>query len=144
MVFCSFDSIYVEDLRSKIFLVLVKNSPSWAQYIMSFGVWEEYGKILLAFSSYALKYFPRIHRIRKKNGEYAENFFYLQQCLTKLKGQYFEKIEWGIINWPIRWTNYKFYFLVIFSLKSALSVKGEHAKQRKKPQLMFWNPCFTH
>ncbi len=36
----------------------------------------------------------------QKNGEYAERNFLLQQCPMKLKGQYFKKIKWGIINCP--------------------------------------------
>jgi hypothetical protein len=48
------DPIYVEDLISKIFLVLVKNQPTRLNF-MYLGVLGEYGKILLAFFSYALK-----------------------------------------------------------------------------------------
>jgi|688.fasta_scaffold640565_1 hypothetical protein len=33
-----------------------------------------------------------------KNSRDRLNFMYFQQCLIKLKGQYFEKIECGIIN----------------------------------------------
>ncbi len=56
------------------------------------------------------KYFLRILRICRKKGEYAERNFYFQKCLTKLKEQYFEKIN---SNWlrkrrmskprPIHW-----------------------------------------
>jgi hypothetical protein len=60
--FCSFDPIYVKDLRSEIFLILVKNSPRWLNFT-SLDILEGYGKILFAFSPYALKYFLHILRI---------------------------------------------------------------------------------
>ncbi len=44
-----------------------------------------------------LKYFPRILRVRRKNEEYAERNYLFQQCPGTLKGQCFEKIEWGVI-----------------------------------------------
>ncbi len=146
-IFCSFDSIYVEYLRSKIFLVLVENSPRQTQCYVSqcirrirqdscgifficayflrilrinlntfrvfrddfvyrkqpyfcyilhvslniFRIFSEYSKILSGYSPQTFKYFPHIHRIPRKNGEYTENF-YFQQCPMKLKGHYFEKI----------------------------------------------------
>jgi hypothetical protein len=36
----------------------------------------------------------------RKNEECAERNFSFQQCLGALKGQHFEKIEWGVINLP--------------------------------------------
>ncbi len=44
----------------------------------------------------------------QKNGEYAERNFHLKQCLMKLKGQYFKKIKWGIINCPNKNKNHIF------------------------------------
>jgi hypothetical protein len=40
--------------------------------------------------------FPRI--LRRKNEEDAERNFHFPQFHTTLKGQYFEKIEWGIFK----------------------------------------------
>jgi hypothetical protein len=61
-LFCSFDPIYVEDLRSKIFLVLVKKSRERLNF-MSLDLLAECGKIHLEFAPYALKYFLRILQI---------------------------------------------------------------------------------
>jgi hypothetical protein len=44
-----------------------------------------------------LIYFPRILPLRRKNEEYAERNLRFQQYLGTLKGQYFKKIEWGVI-----------------------------------------------
>jgi hypothetical protein len=63
--FGSFDPIHNDDLRPKIFWVLVENLPSRCNF-MPLGVVGEYGRALLAYSPYALKYFARILRIRLK------------------------------------------------------------------------------
>jgi hypothetical protein len=47
----------------------------------------------LPYSPFPLNYFPRILGIRRKNEEYTERKFYLQQGLGILKGKYFEKIK---------------------------------------------------
>jgi hypothetical protein len=60
---------------------------------MYLGVLGEYDKSLLAYSPYALRYFPRILRIFRKNREYSERNFYFQQHLVSLKGQSFDKFE---------------------------------------------------
>ncbi len=56
-----------------------------------------------------------IRNTGRKNGKYAERNFNLQQCLMKLKGKYFKKIKWGIVNCPNK--NKIFIFFVIFNLK---------------------------
>jgi hypothetical protein len=61
--------------------------------------------------------FSIILKILRKNGEYAEINFYFQQCLTMLKGKYFEEIEWGIINWPTMNKLQINFFGVIFNFK---------------------------
>jgi hypothetical protein len=71
---------------------------------MSLVILGDNGKIFLKFSPYAYspntaKYFPHILHWRLNSfqvfSEYAERKFYLQQCLSKLKGQYYEKISMG-------------------------------------------------
>jgi hypothetical protein len=66
-----------------------------------------YALILSAYSPNMAKYFPHILHRRTYSilPAYSQNmqneiFTACQQCLAKLKGQYFEKIELGIINWP--------------------------------------------
>jgi hypothetical protein len=56
MFFCSFYPTYVEDLRSKIFLVFVK-IRRYRLNFMSIGELGEHDNILFALSPYALKYF---------------------------------------------------------------------------------------
>ncbi len=63
----------------------------------TFCVISEYAQILSAQSPQVLKSFPGILRLRRKNEEYAERNSRFQQCLGTLKGQYFKKIEWGVI-----------------------------------------------
>jgi hypothetical protein len=42
----------------------------------------------------------RILQVRRKNEEYAERSFQVQQCPGTLKGQCFEKMEWGATYLP--------------------------------------------
>jgi hypothetical protein len=58
MVLRLFNPIHIKNPRSKIFLVMVKKIRRF--YVSKLG---EYGKILLAFSLYALKYSLRFLRI---------------------------------------------------------------------------------
>ncbi len=60
----------------------------------------------------------------------------------EVEGQYFEKIEYGIIA-ETQYIYLKFYFLVIFNLKSALCVYGEYAKQRKNPEISTYIPTVS-
>ena len=53
-----------------------------------------------------------IRNTGRKNAEYAERNFHVQQCLMKLKGQYFKKIKWGIINCPNKNKNFIFLLLL--------------------------------
>ncbi len=82
----------------------------------TFHVFSEYAQILSAHSLEALKYFPRILQLRRKNEEYAERIFHHQQCLGTSKGQCFEKIEWGVIYLPRKFTKFIFWL----SLKQKL------------------------
>jgi hypothetical protein len=67
MVFCSFDSIYAEDLRSKIFLVLVKIRRDRLTF-MSLGVLGEYGKIFFGvFVICAFRIFSELYAKRMEN-----------------------------------------------------------------------------
>jgi hypothetical protein len=97
---------------------------------LNFVVFFMYALILSAYSPNKIKYFSRILfrrldfvgflRTRRKSKEYTERNFYFRQCVTKLKGQYFEKIKYGIINWPTR-NKFQIFLLGIFNLKSSLS-----------------------
>ncbi len=61
-----------------------------------------------------------IRNTGRKIGEYAERNFHLQQCLMKLRGQYFKKIKWGIINCP---NEIIIFFFIIFNLKVVTNEK---------------------
>jgi hypothetical protein len=90
MVFWSFDFVYGEDLRSKIFIDFDKNfvpplPPSRDRLsLMYFSVLGEYGKILLAFSPYALKYILRILQISLNTFRVFEDDFVYHKYLTSL------------------------------------------------------------
>ena len=86
--------------------------------------------MLSAYSPKALRYFPRILHIRRKNEEYAEINFYFQQHLASLKGQSFEKIEWGLYTGLGR-KNLQKNFLIIFP-KKFLSAYMENTRKGKK------------
>jgi hypothetical protein len=49
--------------------------------------------------SIALRYFPSILRIRRKNEKYTGIIFYFRQHLASLKEQSFEKFEYGVLYW---------------------------------------------
>ncbi len=55
----------------------------------TFSVFSGYDKQLLAYSQNTYK-----------NDEHAETNLLFQQCLTVLKGRYYDKIGFGIIYWP--------------------------------------------
>jgi hypothetical protein len=73
---CSLDKTYEEDLRSKIFWS--KNSSRLN--LMSLSVLGEYGKILLALSTFALKSFLRVLQIISPSFRvFGDDFVYRKQ-----------------------------------------------------------------
>jgi hypothetical protein len=68
--------------------------------------------------------------VRRKNEECAERNFPFQQRLRALKGQLFEKIEWGVIC-LLSMNSLKIKFFGYLETKSALCAYGD-AKRRNK------------
>ncbi len=77
---------------------------------------------------FSSEYAERMKKTRRKNEEYTEKTFYLQQFLGTLKGQ--KKSNWKLCTVLGR-TNYKFHFLIIFKKKSVLYVYSEYAAKKR-------------
>jgi hypothetical protein len=113
---------------------------------MSLGVLGEYGKILLAFSPYAIKYFLLIFqtssyssctleyflhilRICRKNGEYTERNFYFQQRLTKLKRK---SNSYHKLAYDEQMTNFIFWLSLTFKVFSVYTAKRLNSEKNLK------------
>jgi hypothetical protein len=84
----------------------------------------------LAYFPTAIKLFQPILGIRIKSEEPADPVLRYQPRLMTLKGQYIEKIKWGILHWPKMISFQLLFFRYIF--KNMLSAYMENTLSGEK------------